>query len=89
MPLVSAAVHGKNNRLRKIRLRVSRNLRKFSGDIGDLMKSIKKNYSDDKWSQRMALVNSGKCVNTESHENDKLFKNDRATNANDGGVALV
>ena len=44
------------------------------------MKTIKSNHSDEKWTQRMAMINSGKCVNTESHENDKLFKNDRATN---------
>ena len=54
---------------------------KFSDAITELMVSIKKNYSEEKWSQRMALINSGKCVNTESHENDKLFKNDSATNA--------
>ena len=43
--------------------------------VTELMESIKKNYSEEKWSQRMALINSGKCVNTESHENDKLFRN--------------
>ena len=49
--------------------------------VTELMESIKKNYSEEKWPQRMAMINSGKCVNTESHENDKLFKNDSATNA--------